>query len=50
MGPSTQNVILELCAKTSSVDSIAVFRNANWTSPGAGLPPSFQLRLISNVF
>ena len=39
MSPSTQNCVLELCARTLSVDSIAVFYNTkftNWTSPGAG--------------
>jgi hypothetical protein len=36
MSPITQNCVLELCARTSSVDSIAVFYNTNWTSPGDG--------------
>jgi hypothetical protein len=38
MSPGTQNHVLELCAKTSSVDSVVVFYNVtlNWTSPGAG--------------
>eukprot|EP00291_Cryptomonas_curvata_P018472 CAMPEP_0172157906 /NCGR_PEP_ID=MMETSP1050-20130122/4069_1 /TAXON_ID=233186 /ORGANISM="Cryptomonas curvata, Strain CCAP979/52" /LENGTH=202 /DNA_ID=CAMNT_0012827223 /DNA_START=11 /DNA_END=616 /DNA_ORIENTATION=- len=35
MAPSTQNHVLEICARTSSVSSIAVFYNANWTSPDA---------------
>ena len=47
MDPSTQNHILEICARTSSVDSIAVFRNTNWTSPGAGTAFTFLLFLRS---
>ena len=37
MSPSTQNYILELCARSSSVESIAVFYNANWTSAKSGM-------------
>ena len=49
MDPSTQNHVLEICARTSSVDSIAVFCNTNWTSPGAGTALTFLLvlRLLS---
>ena len=36
MAPSTQIHILDICARTSSVSSIVVFYNANWTSPAAG--------------
>jgi hypothetical protein len=48
-GAKNSDHILELCARTSSVCSLAVFRNANRTSPGAGMTPFFlfQLRLMS---
>jgi hypothetical protein len=38
---ATQCHILKLCAKTPSVDTIAVFQDYKWTKPQQGSEPCF---------
>ena len=50
-GFSTQYHILELCAQTPSVDTIAVFQDYKWTKPSQGqsLASAFRIRLIWRI-